>query len=105
MQLPKTPSFRLDGRRALVAGASSGIGMGCAVALAEAGLCVSMTISDPLIFYPDRRGGLQRIYWTHALSSSCIREVDTLASTRLSPKTPTGRSGCDARVTVYGTGF
>lgn len=37
MTLPKTPSFRLDGKRALVAGASSGIGLGCAVALAEAG--------------------------------------------------------------------
>lgn len=37
MTLPKTPSFRLDGQRALVAGASSGIGLGCAVALAEAG--------------------------------------------------------------------
>jgi len=35
--LPRTPSFRLDGKRALVAGASSGIGQGCAVALAEAG--------------------------------------------------------------------
>jgi NAD(P)-dependent dehydrogenase (short-subunit alcohol dehydrogenase family) len=35
--LPRTPSFRLDGRRALVAGASSGIGLGCAVALAEQG--------------------------------------------------------------------
>lgn len=35
--LPKTPSLRLDGRRALVTGASSGIGQGCAVALAEAG--------------------------------------------------------------------
>lgn len=35
--LPRTPSFRLDGRRALVAGASSGIGMACAAALAEAG--------------------------------------------------------------------
>lgn len=37
MQLPSTPSFRLDDRRALVTGASSGIGQGCAVALAEAG--------------------------------------------------------------------
>ena len=35
--LPRTPSFRLDGRIALVAGASRGIGLGCAVALAEAG--------------------------------------------------------------------
>ena len=37
MQFPKTPSFRLDGKRALVAGASSGIGFAAAVALAEHG--------------------------------------------------------------------
>lgn len=36
-KLPRTPSFRLDGKRALVTGASSGIGLACAVALAEAG--------------------------------------------------------------------
>ncbi len=35
--LPHTPSFRLEGKRALVTGATSGIGEGCAVALAEAG--------------------------------------------------------------------
>ena len=43
MTLPKTPSFRLDGKRALVTGASSGIGLGCAIALAEAGAHVVMT--------------------------------------------------------------
>ena len=37
IDLPMTPSFKLDGFRALVTGASSGIGLGCAVALAEAG--------------------------------------------------------------------
>jgi NAD(P)-dependent dehydrogenase (short-subunit alcohol dehydrogenase family) len=37
IDLPKTPSLRLDGLRALVTGASSGIGLGCSVALAEAG--------------------------------------------------------------------
>lgn len=42
MSLPRTPSFNLDGKRALVAGASSGIGLGCAVALAEAGAHVVM---------------------------------------------------------------
>ncbi|MGE3362559.1 MAG: SDR family NAD(P)-dependent oxidoreductase [Rhizobiaceae bacterium] len=42
MILPRTPSARLDVRRALVAGASSGIGLGCAVALAEAGAHVVM---------------------------------------------------------------
>lgn len=41
-QLPSTPSFRLEGRRALVAGASSGIGEACAVALAEAGANVTV---------------------------------------------------------------
>ena len=35
--LPKTPAFSLSGKRALVTGGSSGIGLGCAVALAEAG--------------------------------------------------------------------
>ncbi|TNF17956.1 MAG: SDR family oxidoreductase [Rhodobacteraceae bacterium] len=35
--LPRTPSLRLDGKHALVTGASSGIGQACAVALAEAG--------------------------------------------------------------------
>ena len=37
MDLPRTPSFRLDGKRALVAGASSGIGLAAAVAVARAG--------------------------------------------------------------------
>jgi NAD(P)-dependent dehydrogenase (short-subunit alcohol dehydrogenase family) len=37
MQLPRTPSFRLDGRRALVTGAGRGIGLAAAAALAEAG--------------------------------------------------------------------
>ena len=42
MTLPRTPSFRLDGRRALVAGASSGIGTACVVALAEQGALVTL---------------------------------------------------------------
>ena len=42
MKLPTTPSFRLDGRQALVTGASSGIGLACAVALAEAGAMVTL---------------------------------------------------------------
>lgn len=43
MELPQTPSFRLDGKRALVAGASSGIGLACAVALGAAGAAVTLT--------------------------------------------------------------
>ena len=37
VDLPSTPSFRLDGKKAFVTGGSSGIGLGCAVALAEVG--------------------------------------------------------------------
>lgn len=42
MKLPKTPAMDLSGKRALVTGASSGIGLGCAVALAEAGAAVTL---------------------------------------------------------------
>ena len=37
ISLPRTPSFRLDGRRALVTGAGRGIGLALAAALAQAG--------------------------------------------------------------------
>ncbi|MDA0821950.1 MAG: SDR family NAD(P)-dependent oxidoreductase [Proteobacteria bacterium] len=40
IKLPTTPSMRLDNRRAFVTGASRGIGLGAAVALAEAGAYV-----------------------------------------------------------------
>ena len=42
MKLPKTPSFRLDGKRALVTGAGRGIGLAAAAALAEAGAEVTL---------------------------------------------------------------
>jgi NAD(P)-dependent dehydrogenase (short-subunit alcohol dehydrogenase family) len=42
MTLPRTPSFRLDGRRALVTGAGRGIGLALAAALAEAGAAVTL---------------------------------------------------------------
>ena len=40
--LPKNPGFRLDGKRALVTGASKGIGFAAAVALADAGAAVTL---------------------------------------------------------------
>lgn len=43
MTLPQTPTFRLDGKRALIAGASSGIGLACAAALGSAGADVTLT--------------------------------------------------------------
>ena len=42
VELPKTPSFRLDGKRALVTGAGRGIGLAAAAALAEAGAEVAL---------------------------------------------------------------
>ena len=42
MTLPRTPSFRIDGRRALVTGAGRGIGLAAGAALAEAGAEVTL---------------------------------------------------------------
>lgn len=50
MSLPRPPSFRLDRKRALVTGASSGIGLAAAVALADAGADVTLAArsAEPL---------------------------------------------------------
>lgn len=41
-KFPRTPSFDLSGKKALVTGASSGIGLGCAIAFAEKGAKVTL---------------------------------------------------------------
>ena len=46
MPIPRTPSFRLDGRRAFVPGGSRGLGFACAAALAEAGAAVTVCARD-----------------------------------------------------------
>lgn len=43
MALPRTPSLRLEGKRALVTGGTRGIGLAAAAALAEAGAAVTIT--------------------------------------------------------------
>lgn len=45
--LPRTPSFRLDGKRAAVTGAGRGIGLALAAALAEAGAHVTLLARTP----------------------------------------------------------
>lgn len=67
MTLPRTPSFRLDGRRALVTGAGRGIGLAAAAALAEAGAAVTLVartageIEDAAAQIRDRGGEAQAI--------------------------------------------
>ena len=75
MDLPRTPSFRLDGKRALVAGASSGIGLGCAVALAEAGADVTLAArrSAPL---EEAVAAFQAEGWTAQAQSLDIADVE-----------------------------
>ena len=48
LQLPKTPSMRLDGKRALVTGAGRGIGLAAAAALAQAGANVTLVARTPI---------------------------------------------------------
>lgn len=47
MSLPRTPAFRLDGRRAFVPGGTRGIGLACAAALAQAGAHVTVAARTP----------------------------------------------------------
>lgn len=66
MILPTAPSFRLDGKRALVSGASSGIGLGAAAALAEAGAEVTLVARhagalEAAASAIEARGGVARV--------------------------------------------
>ncbi|MFG6177971.1 SDR family NAD(P)-dependent oxidoreductase [Halomonas sp. THAF12] len=47
MTLPQTPSQRLDGRTALITGASKGLGLAAACALAQVGARVILVARDP----------------------------------------------------------
>ena len=67
MKLPRTPSFSLSGRKALVTGAGRGIGVAAAAALAEAGADVLLTARtkseiDEVSSAIGDAGGLARAY-------------------------------------------
>jgi len=68
MTLPTTPSFRLDGKRALVTGATSGIGEGCAVALAEAGAEVTLAARTAAALDAQVAAFADRGWTAHALA-------------------------------------
>lgn len=61
--LPNPPSFDLSGKRALVTGASSGIGLGCAVALAEAGAHVVLA-ARRIAVLEDAVAAMQEAGWS-----------------------------------------
>ncbi len=79
MMLPVTPSFRLDGRRAIVTGAGRGIGLAAGAALAEAGAEVTLvarTASEVKVA-ADAVGGVSAV-----LDVSDLSAVDDFFSAR-----------------------
>ena len=80
MELPCTPSTRLDGRRALVTGAGRGIGLACAAALAQAGahvVLVARTTSevDEVVQAIRRDGGTAEAVTLDITDSDAMKEV------------------------------
>jgi NAD(P)-dependent dehydrogenase (short-subunit alcohol dehydrogenase family) len=74
--LPKTPSFRLDGRRAVVTGAGRGIGLALAAALAEAGAEVTLVARSE----GEIRAGVEAIRDAGGLADSAVLDVTDLAA-------------------------
>ncbi len=82
MDFPRTPSFSLSGKRALITGASSGIGLACAVALAEHGAEVTLAArsSEKLRQIAD---AMATKGWTaHALELDVSNVVSTTKTVR-----------------------
>ncbi len=86
--LPITPSFRLDGRCALVTGGSKGIGLAAAAALVQAGSHVmiaarsanELKVAEQALAQQRQNAG-QRITW-HSLDVTDARAVAGLVSTQ-----------------------
>ncbi|MEC3948335.1 SDR family NAD(P)-dependent oxidoreductase [Sphingobium sp. HWE2-09] len=76
--LPTTPSFRLDGKRALVTGAGRGIGLACAAALAQAGAHVILVARSG----GEIEAGAQAIRTAGGQADALILDVNDVAATR-----------------------
>ena len=74
--LPVTPSFRLDGRRALVTGAGRGIGLALAAALAEAGADVTLVARSEA----EIEAGAAAIRGTGGKAQAVVLDVADLAA-------------------------
>lgn len=74
MDLPRTPSLRLDGRRAVVTGAGRGIGLALAAALAEAGAAVTLAARTP----DEVEAGAQAIRDAGGLAEAAMLDVSDL---------------------------
>ena len=76
VELPTTPSFRLDGRRALVTGAGRGIGLALAAALAAAGSEVTLAARSA----DEIEAGAQAIRKAGGRAEAAVLDVANLAA-------------------------
>ena len=76
MTLPRTPSLRLDGRRALVTGAGRGIGLALGAALAEVGAAVTLCARTP----GDIEAGAAAICDAGGRAEAVVLDVSDLAA-------------------------
>jgi NAD(P)-dependent dehydrogenase (short-subunit alcohol dehydrogenase family) len=80
LELTATPSFRLDGRRALVTGAGRGIGLAAASALADAGAHVTLASRTTQEIEDAAEAICARGQSAQALTLD-VRDVDAVAAT------------------------
>lgn len=75
--LPATPSFRLDGKRALVTGAGRGLGLAAAAALAQAGAEVILAARSA----PELEAAAQALQGIGGKASTLVLDVTRTAET------------------------